>query len=295
LRNSEAGLSNPKDFSLAQRATTLLRDAADRNPELRWLASWFQFRDALINGDGDGLAWALRSLRDSSTGLERRHAFVVLGQTFDMDMQRSWAEATMALIHEEYDLAERCANHALETGLAQLAIRGDGFGEAWVTASYGLLLLAIRHGQGRLAELVDVVETSAPLVPAWRVAIVIANHAAGNDDRVRAELATLTANNFEALVPDPTWTAATYLLADPVAEHCDRETIAALYRLIAPYAQRMSYSGLCTFGPMHSGLARLANALGEQEKANFHAEQAADVVTRLRDRSLWGFRELQHL
>lgn len=289
LRNSEAGLSNPKDFGLAQRASTLLSDAADRSPELRWLSRWFQFRDALIAGDGDRLAWALRDIRESATDSERRHAFVVLGQTFDMDMQRSWAEATMALIHEDFNAAEKYSQQALETGLEQLAIRGDGFGEGWVLNSYGLLLLAIRHGQGRLGELVDVVETGAPLVPAWRVAIVIANYAAGNTARVQRELDVLSADGFSALVPDPTWTAATHLLAEPVAKFCDRGTIRVLYEAIEPYQNRMSYSGLCTFGPMGDSCAILADALGLRDTADFHRTQAARQLQRLRERSRWGF------
>lgn len=287
LRNSEAGLSNPEDFRLARRATMLLAEAADRNPELRWLARWFQYRDSLISGDGDRLAWALHDLRSSATSSERRHAFVVLGQTFDMEMQRSWAEATMALIHEDYSLAEECANQALATGLEQLAIRDDGFGEGWVTASYGLLLLAIRHGQGRLCELVDVVETTAPSIPAWRVAIVITNHAAGNTDRVRSELDVLTANRFEALVRDPTWTAAMFLLAEPVAEFCDRDTVQCLYERIEPYTDRMSYSGLCTFGSMHEAFAILADALGKHDQAVEHRALAAQMVHQLREGSSW--------
>ena len=292
LRNSEAGLSNPNDFGLAQRATILLNGAADSNPELRWLARWFQYRDALIDGDGDRLAWALRDIQGSATSSERRHAFVMLGQTFDMDMQRSWAETTMALIHKDFDLAERCADRALAVGLDQLAIRDDGFGEGWVTASYGLLLLAIRHGQGRLAELVDVVETSAPLVPAWRVAIVIANHAAGNIDRVRRELEHLTADGFAALVPDPTWTAATFLLAEPVAHYCDPAVAVQLYDMISPFEDRMSYSGLCTFGPMHEACAVLAGALGKTDLEMSHREQARDKSRRLQQRSRWAFDEL---
>lgn len=291
LRNSEAGLSNPRDFGLAQRTSTLLSDAADRSPELRWLARWFQFRDALIAGDGERLAWALRDLRKAAAGAERRHTFVILGQTFDMDMQRSWAEAAMALIHQDFDTAERFAEQALATGLEQLAIRGDGFGEGWVLNSYGLLLLAIRHAQGRLAELVDIVETSAPLVPAWRVAIVITNHAAGNSERVREELAVLSAKRFEALVPDPTWTAAVHLLADPVVAHGNPETVQHLYELIEPYQDRMSYSGLCTFGPLGDSCAQLADALGMTDAAAFHRQQATRQLVRLRERSRWAFDE----
>ena len=292
LRNSEAGLSDPDDFGLVQRATMLLNQEAEQNPELRWLARWFQFRDALIDGDGDRLGWALRDIRGSANQVERRHTFVVLGKTFDMQMQQSWAEATMALIHDDFDLAEECAEHALQLGLEQLAVRNDGFGEAWVTASYGLLLLAIRHGQGRLAELVDVVETSAPLVPAWRVAIVIANHAAGNTERVRAELDALTANGFEALVPDPTWTAATFLLAEPVVEMCDPAVAVQLYDMISPFQERMSFSGLCTFGPMHEACAALCSALGKTELEKVHREQARVRVRRLQQRSRWAYEEL---
>lgn len=155
--------------------------------------------------------------------------------------------------------------------------------------SYGLLLLAIRHGQGRLGELVDVVETGAPLVPAWRVAIVIANYAAGNTARVQRELDVLSADGFSALVPDPTWTAATHLLAEPVAKFCDRGTIRVLYEAIEPYQNRMSYSGLCTFGPMGDSCAILADALGLRDTADFHRTQAARQLQRLRERSRWGF------
>lgn len=289
LRNSEAGLSNPKDFADAKRATALLNVAADENPELRWLGRWFEHRDALISADGDRLAWALRDIRASATSLERRHAFVVLGQTFDMEMQRSWAESSMALLHGDFELAETSANQALEIGLQQLAIRGDGFGDGWVTASYGLLLLAIRHGQGRLHELVDVVETTAPLVPAWRVAIVIANLAAGNIERVEAELEILTADNFSALVPDPTWTAATLLLAEPVAKFSSREVIRELYEQMLPFADRLSFSGLCTFGPMHEGLAVLADAFGDTVAGDRHRDSGVALVESLRQSSRWGY------
>ncbi|MFT7473497.1 MAG: hypothetical protein ACI81L_000412 [Verrucomicrobiales bacterium] len=287
LRNSEAGLSDPDDLVLAKRATVMIAAAADRNPELRWLARWFQFRDALISADGDRLALAMKDIRESATQSERRYAFVVLGQTFDLEMQQAWAESTLAMIHDDLDRAEEEANRALEIELKQLEVRGDGFGTGWVTSSYGLLLIAIRHRQGRLAELVDLVDTEAPLIPAWRIAIVITNFAAGNIERARQELDIVCANGFELLVRDPTWTAAMWLLAEPVIELMDRLVIEALYTALLPFADRMSYSGLCTFGPVRDSLALLADALGDNAGANEHRRLSAVMTTQLRERSAW--------
>ena len=62
--------------------------------------------------------------------------------------------------------------------------------------------------------------------------------------------------------------------------------------MISPFQERMSFSGLCTFGPMHEACAALCRALGKTELEKVHREQARVRVRRLQQRSRWAYEEL---
>ena len=105
----------------------------------------------------------------------------------------------------------------------------------------------------------------------------MSNYAAGNRERAVQEIEFLTADNFARLIPDPAWTAAMTLLSEPISQLMEQPLVEQMYNRLLPFADRMSFSGLCTFGPIASSLAMLADALDRPDVAEGHRIAASDL------------------
>jgi hypothetical protein len=138
-------------------------------------------------------------------------------------------------------------------------------------------LFAIRRTQGRLGELLPAVEEfieQYPRLAAWRAALPLILHAAGEAKRARAELARL-GSDLGAIPGDFFWLTAMSMLGEGAAVLGDARLAADVYQRLAPYASRtiqVGYSG--NQGPVAAVLGLLAVTLERREAARSHFEEA---------------------
>jgi hypothetical protein len=134
-------------------------------------------------------------------------------------------------------------------------------------------LFMIRRAQGRVAELLPAVEQAIaqfPALAAWRTGLPLVLIAAGEEERARAELASI---ELAAVPPDFFWLVAMAMLAE--AATALRAPGDALYAALAPYASRFVQIGYAACdGPVSRSLGLLAAARGDTAAAVAHLEDA---------------------
>jgi hypothetical protein len=121
-----------------------------------------------------------------------------------------------------------------------------------------------------LASLLDAFADSQPEQAAWRVGAVLARAESGDDvDAARQALAALAVDDFAVLPDDGLWLANAVLLADASASLGATDEAAILYRLLAPYRDRVVFVSriLVCLGSVENALARLATTIGEHDLA----------------------------
>jgi hypothetical protein len=154
-----------------------------------------------------------------------------------------------------------------------------------VHAVYGVQLLAIRMAQRRLPELTDAIAAMAeaqPGVGAWRAALAMAAAASGHHDLARTSFDTVLADNAGMLDRDQTYSAALVALGTAAVELGDIDRAGAALPHLLPYADRWSWSGSCTLGPMAATLADLYDVVGHSTDAATLRRAADAAVRRMR-------------
>jgi DNA-binding SARP family transcriptional activator len=221
-------------------------------PDPRWL------RDYLELGDLDAADAAARHL-------ERQVA--ASGIASDRYYPAVW-RATRAALRGELEVAEAAAGEAAEIG------RNAARGPVAVAGVWAAQIFTVRLFDGRLAELVDLVDAAAaatPTRPIWRAAAAFLHHELGDDACARAHLDHLRRTGFEAL-PDTLDRPLTLaLLAWVVADLGALTDVRALRHLVRPYRDLLVVLGaaapsVCA-GPMTFPLAMLEARLGRQPVA----------------------------
>jgi DNA-binding SARP family transcriptional activator len=186
-------------------------------------------------------------------------------QLWDVAVDR----ATLALFEGRFAEAETAIPEALEVGrfvqspYAQLA--------------FHLQLYALRREQGRLGEVVGVVERAVddyPAYPVWRY--VLADVFAELDRRegAHAVFEVLAADGFPVHV-EMQWLFSISLLPDVCRYLASAEWAVTLYEFLLPYAQRNAHAQqeLC-WGSVSRGLGILAGTMTRWDEAAQHFEFA---------------------
>ena len=119
-------------------------------------------------------------------------------------------------------------------------------------------LLAIRHCQGRLAELRNEVGRYASFGGAAAPVQACALAYAGQVDEARADLDRWTADAFRSLPEDVTWLTAMVMLAEAAAVTGHVDAAVALGTLLGPYAGRLDNYGDGSLSSVDLALAQLA-------------------------------------
>jgi tetratricopeptide (TPR) repeat protein len=257
-------LTDPDDWDLRHRLATELFVLAERRDDDidRMEALHLLFSTQLQRGDP--------LLRTSQAALAR------LAQDAG-DTTRRWMSEYLhaALLHldgrfdRSIDAAERCRVMAPVSASRAMA-------------TYLVQFIATRFAQGRAAELADTLRAVAqdqPLMLAWRA--IEAWPAAARGDRAAVEAACVATDDGRALPRDMGWMGGTFLLARAVAAIGDLARAAPLRAALAPYGDRMTWVGHCTFGPVDLALGELALALGDHDAARHHLACARDLCARL--------------
>ncbi len=230
-------------------------------------------------------AWAavhLRMANQVQTGdPAMRKTLVELGELAVAMRQRvrhweatNWS-ASVAVTDGDPERAELLAAE----GLACL----DAVSESLVMSTYGAHLLTIRHAQGRLADLVELVQ---PIVDgdtpigAWRAVLACAAADAGDHELAREQLDIVCANDFEVLDRDLTFNAALFVAALAASEINAVDLGAVIEPELGRWSGQWSLIATCTLGPVDTGLAHLALLRGDTVAALSSARRALESAQR---------------
>ena len=187
--------------------------------------------------------------------------------------------AELALAHrqplfEHLSLAWQCTFAQLDGSLEEaqrLAAQAFALRERLATrdaeAVFAGQLFTIRRAQGRLHELLPVVEQVTednPALSAWRAALPLVHLAAGDRRRAQEELTELVAT-LDDLPPDFFWLPHVAVMAEAAAGVGDAAAATRLHELLAPYRARFAQVGHATplgaIAPLLEGLERVISTL----------------------------------
>jgi DNA-binding SARP family transcriptional activator/energy-coupling factor transporter ATP-binding protein EcfA2 len=275
--NAHLGLAHPDDAEDRRLAAKALATYDDH--EASWEASFLNVGFALIDADRALLDESLTAVRRLTVSTRQRNHQRALMQV----------ETVGAFIEGDLDRASQLADDTFAQCL-------NSFSATWATSIYAALLFPIRDAQGRVAELAPAVAgmlKSSPDFVTWHVVAAGVHYASGDDLGIRRELEFLHRVDFR-LVEDTTFTAIGVILCRPIWAVRDEKAARIIYNRLLPYADQMTWNGLSTHGPVDTGLALLADVLGDVEAAERHRSIAKAMVERFATpHLLWP--ELQHL
>lgn len=177
-------------------------------------------------------------------------------------------ESALALSRGDLATAERCAQEALEIGMAAEVPNA--------LVGYATQLFAIRQAQGRTAELRPMLARSADptLQPVPLQAVVGAYVGADGAEEVTPDL-------IRSAPRDPLWFGVVALSAEIAARTRDKALGDALEELLAPFADRtfVAAAGGLVLGSGHRFLGAAALGCGNLDAAIDHLERGIDADT----------------
>jgi tetratricopeptide (TPR) repeat protein len=177
--------------------------------------------------------------------------------------------AQLALFDGRLEEAEASAGEALTLGLPVQSVNAQ--------LAFDLQMYALRREQGRLAEVVDVVERAVdqyPAYPVWRYVLVDVLTELGRHAEARAMLARVDVEDYPVYV-EMQWLFSLSLLADVSRALAEPDVAESVYALLLPYAHRNAVlpPELC-FGSVSRALGNLAATTGRRDEAVRHLEVA---------------------
>jgi tetratricopeptide (TPR) repeat protein len=162
--------------------------------------------------------------------------------------------------------------------LAEKALAlGTEMGQPDAFPYFATQLSHARWQQGRLAEIVDLIEAGArdnPGIPAYGGALARALCQAGRRQEARELLDKAAANRFADLPEDLLWTYGMVTFADAAIQLGHRGAAASLYEQLAPFEDQLCFLGTTCEGSIAWYLAGLAGVQG-LDGADGHLEVAA--------------------
>jgi class 3 adenylate cyclase/tetratricopeptide (TPR) repeat protein len=236
-----------------------------RDPIARWYAAATRPQVAMEAGD---LAEVDRQLENlARLTHEVRQPHLVWAQTVDA----AWRAHLAGRLAE----AEQLATEAYETGTAG--------GHVDALMYYACQLLAIRFDQGRLGELVALVEQAVadnPGLPAFRAILALAYCEADRPADARPILDTALAASFAGPF-DMSWTTCMGFYAEVAARLGHERAAATLFDLLLPWSEHVIFNGLFVFGAIGRPLGVLAGTLGRHTEADRWFARAVEVHEQL--------------
>jgi class 3 adenylate cyclase/tetratricopeptide (TPR) repeat protein len=166
------------------------------------------------------------------------------------------------MLEGDLETAEQAATEAVTLGTEA--------GQADVMTYYGAQLIDVRFKQGRLHELVPLIEQAVednPGLPAFRAALVWAEGYADPGGVVRQLLDTEVNNDFP-IFADVTWLVAHVLWADAAARTGHRPAATTLYERLSPWHDQFATTHITVAGAVAHYLGLLGHALDRHDEAD---------------------------
>lgn len=244
-----------------------------------------------------------RELIGESTRTGRRgdHLMGLVWHTVDLFLaghphaERRLGELRQALAEDDF-LAAHFVASALEVMLTIRAGRfdeaekqaqacaelGETVGDADAMGWYGAHLVAIRWFQGRLDEVLPLLDrlvhssTLSTVDNSYFAALAVAAAMAGDRRKAASALATLVGSDLAELPRSSTWMVSMNGIAEAAYRLGDAETAARAYELLRPFADLpvMASLAVACFGSAHYPLGVAAMAMGAPERAVRHLHTA---------------------
>jgi DNA-binding CsgD family transcriptional regulator len=185
-------------------------------------------------------------------------------------------EAALALAAGRFDEAERAANRARALG--------ESGHIAFDAGVYGLQMFAIRREQGRLAEVLPLLQGLSARQDdqsVWRPGLTALYAELGMLDESRRELESLAPGGFASVPRDAVWPACLTFLAEACIACRSVEHAPTLLRELDVYAGRnlMVAMTIC-FGPADRLRGGLAHLIGMNDQAESHFRSALALADR---------------
>ncbi len=257
------GMGHPADLATRERLTDELIERGRRADDPVALFEGYQlsFSVGLTRQRGDQVRHALA---------EQAELVVRVG-----DVGRRWQLeyqlAALAHLEGELDEAERHAETAL-------AMFGD-VSPSRAFAVYGAQILPVRLAQDRLSELLETLESlvaDQPGVPAWHAALAL-GIAPSDPDRAHVHARAA----LDDVPEDFTWLAAHVIGGRAAAAVGETALCDAYMERLTPWSGLGCWQGTCSYGPIDTVLAQLAEATGRVDDATLLATAALDQAERL--------------
>ena len=205
---------------LARHAPSYTFDQLEAGAEFVEVATRADDKERLFNGHDDRFSGTARARRHDAARAELASMEKVAREL--RQPGTDWVVQTelgmMALLEGRLDEAETFASEAYELGQRVLPWNAG--------VVHGLQLYTARWQQGRLAEIEDLVRTSAERYPTYRIWRAVFAHltaALGLTDEAADALEALAADDFALLPFDETWLVSMCLLAETASALEDRE------------------------------------------------------------------------
>ncbi len=258
-------LSQPEDLDRRRLLAEELAQVGGslRRPDVEWEASLLRFGNALQSGHA--------TLRDDLARMETLAAVV---QERARDWQMEYLRATVAQLDGDLERSEEIITGSLEYTDCVAASR--------VVAVFGVHLLALRALQGRLPELVDELKNIAadqPGVGAWQGALAMAAAEAGRHDIAAESFDRATEDDLGLIERDFSYTGVLFCLGRAAVVLGDAVRAATILPFIEPWADRWSWVGTTTLGPLGEVAADCFGLVGRAADAAA-ARDAAMSATR---------------
>jgi DNA-binding SARP family transcriptional activator len=162
------------------------------------------------------------------------------------------------------------------------ADRGQQAGDADALGWYGAQLVAIRWFQGRLTELLPMLEvlvhshTLSAIDNSYFAALASAAAVAGDHRAAATSLARLTGHDLAKVPRSSTWLVAMNGVAEVAFRLGDADTAAQVYRLLSPFADLpiMPSLAIACFGSAHHSLGLASLTTGHLDRAVQHLRTA---------------------
>ncbi|MET9001027.1 AfsR/SARP family transcriptional regulator [Amycolatopsis sp. NPDC004169] len=211
------------------------------------------------------------------------HAERRLGELDDLLAERKHLAAGFVADAVKVMLAIRAGRfREAEAGAQACAEVGRAAGDFDALGWYGAQLVAIRWFQGRLGELVPVLDglmhspTLSPIDNSYYAALAVAAASAGDRRTAAGALARLCGEDLGALPRSSTWLTSLCGAAETAHLLGDAATAARIHELLAPFGQlpAMASLGIACFGSVQHPLGTTALTAGDPDRAVTHLRAA---------------------
>ena len=160
-------------------------------------------------------------------------------------------------------------------------------GEPDAFAIYGGQILCIRWHQGRLDELLDLLEGAAAetQIAAYKGAHAMALAEAGRTDDVADRIGAEMAAGWPGLHPDNVWLVGVVSWAEAAAHTGHRAAAEHLLAILEAYPEQVATTGASVHGPVAHQIGILHRTLGHVDQAISWLTEARRIADAIRDPS----------